>query len=230
MTRENKVALVVGFALVLFVGILISDHLSEAQTRRSADLVPVRNDRPADIDRGPEIIDLQNTDRRTQEPAAPAPTPAMNEPPVAATPGPVAPPAARVHEVQAGEALSVICYRHYGDPGLVDELAEHNGLDDPDMLRAGFRLRLPPIEKLAGPVVLQDPRSPGLPAAGETPPPPPRSDRTYRIMPGDSLSQIAGRLLDSAARWRELYELNRDLLDDPDDIEAGTVIRLPGLK
>ncbi|MHC4219162.1 MAG: hypothetical protein ACYSU7_11985, partial [Planctomycetota bacterium] len=40
MTRENKVALVVGFALVLFVGILISDHLSDAQTRRSADLAP----------------------------------------------------------------------------------------------------------------------------------------------------------------------------------------------
>ncbi len=68
-----------------------------------------------------------------------------------------------------------------------------------------------------------------LAAAGGTPPQP-RSDRTYRIMPGDSLSQIAGRLLDSAARWRELYELNRDVLDDPDDLEPGTVIRLPGLK
>ncbi len=43
MTRENKVALVVGFALVLFVGILVSDHLSRAQTQRSADLAPVIN-------------------------------------------------------------------------------------------------------------------------------------------------------------------------------------------
>ena len=45
MTRENKVALVVGFALVLFVGILISDHFSRAQAR-PADLIPTGELRP----------------------------------------------------------------------------------------------------------------------------------------------------------------------------------------
>ena len=30
MTRENKLALVVGFGLLLFVGILVSDHFSAA--------------------------------------------------------------------------------------------------------------------------------------------------------------------------------------------------------
>jgi LysM repeat protein len=38
MTSENKLALVVGFALILLVGILISDHFSAARMQRSAEL------------------------------------------------------------------------------------------------------------------------------------------------------------------------------------------------
>jgi len=37
MTREHKLALIVGFALVLVVGVLISDHLSRARTTDVAD-------------------------------------------------------------------------------------------------------------------------------------------------------------------------------------------------
>jgi len=37
MTRENKLALVVGFGLLLTVGILISDHFSKARDQRYAD-------------------------------------------------------------------------------------------------------------------------------------------------------------------------------------------------
>jgi hypothetical protein len=36
MTRENKLALVVGFGLLLFVGILVSDHFSAAHRQESA--------------------------------------------------------------------------------------------------------------------------------------------------------------------------------------------------
>ena len=38
MTRENKLALVVGFGLILIVGILISDHLSAANRQEAAKL------------------------------------------------------------------------------------------------------------------------------------------------------------------------------------------------
>ncbi len=38
MTRENKLALVVGFALVLFVGILVSDHYNWVRQKPGADL------------------------------------------------------------------------------------------------------------------------------------------------------------------------------------------------
>lgn len=38
MTRENKLALVVGFGLILFVGILISDHFAPSPNRTNAEL------------------------------------------------------------------------------------------------------------------------------------------------------------------------------------------------
>jgi hypothetical protein len=41
MTRENKLALVVGFGLILFVGILISDHFSIVRNQQVADLTSV---------------------------------------------------------------------------------------------------------------------------------------------------------------------------------------------
>lgn len=39
MTREHKLALLIGFALVLVVGVVVSDHFSGAHTSRLADMV-----------------------------------------------------------------------------------------------------------------------------------------------------------------------------------------------
>jgi nucleoid-associated protein YgaU len=121
--------------------------------------------------------------------------------------------------VRPGESLSEICHQYYGLAHLTDELADYNGIDDPDTLRAGHRLRMPPRGELA----------PGLAPAppAEAPAAPGATYGSYRIAPGDSLSRIARRFLQSADRWRHLYELNRDVISDPDDIRAGTVIRVP---
>lgn len=53
-------------------------------------------------------------------------------------------------QVQPGQTLSGLAHLHYGEHGreLLEALARHNGLDDPDALRAGAVLRLPPIERL----------------------------------------------------------------------------------
>ncbi|MHC4220398.1 MAG: LysM peptidoglycan-binding domain-containing protein, partial [Planctomycetota bacterium] len=113
-----------------------------------------------------------------------------------------------------------IAQHYYGTVRFTGELAEFNGIDNPDDLRAGHRLRLPAPTDLgaAAPAVT-------VPAT-EAPAPEP-APATYRIKPGDSLSGIARRFLRSTDRWHELYELNRDVIADPDNIRAGTVIRVP---
>lgn len=237
MTRENKVALVVGFALVLLVGVLISDHLSAARTQESAQLLPPGIE-PAGLrltER--ELMDLQGVAAPPPQPVtqtlaqatlaietpvpatATVPEPGWRPEPAAPAPSPAAPiepPAAeREHQVKPGETLSEICLRHYGDVSLSDELARYNGLGNPNALRAGHRLRLPATAEL------------GRPARTDMPPPEPESRDTYEVRPGDTLTEIAARLLGSSAKWEQLYEANRGVIDDPDRVRAGTVLRIP---
>lgn len=230
MTRENKVALVIGFALVLFVGILVSDHLSKAQTQRTANLAPAVNTRPPTADAPARFVDL-----RTELPRRPStPVPVVPRPIVVGQPpAPPAPPAPgeaavveaqRIYEVRPGESLSAICRRVYGTASLTMALAAHNGIADPDTVWAGRRLSMPAADALSGgaaPIA-----TPGRAHADDhdgTPAP----LATYRIREGDSLSDIAQRVMGSAGRWQQLYELNRQAISNPDDIRAGTVLRVP---
>lgn len=50
---------------------------------------------------------------------------------------------------------------------------------------------------------------------------------TYAIQPGDSLSKIAKLHFGDASRWPEIFELNRDRIEDPNRIFVGDEIRLP---
>src|SRR4029434_1138773 len=46
----------------------------------------------------------------------------------------------------------------------------------------------------------------------------------YKVKRGDTLSSIAERKLGDAARWRDIFTLNRDILADPDEISPGQVL------
>ena len=53
--------------------------------------------------------------------------------------------------VQSGQTLSQICKAHYrtARSALVEALARHNGLRDAGFLRAGAKLKLPPLDTLS---------------------------------------------------------------------------------
>jgi LysM repeat protein len=53
------------------------------------------------------------------------------------------------------------------------------------------------------------------------------SATTYQVEAGDSLSAIAADQLGDAGRWREIYDLNRDQVADPNRIYPGQVLKLP---
>ena len=52
----------------------------------------------------------------------------------------------RSHQVQPGETLDRIAYRHYGDPTKWRRLAAANGISDPFDVPAGRRLDIPTLE------------------------------------------------------------------------------------
>lgn len=53
------------------------------------------------------------------------------------------------------------------------------------------------------------------------------STATYTVSPGDTLSSISKKQFGSSARWKEIYELNRDKLSSPTSLKINQVLRLP---
>lgn len=65
-----------------------------------------------------------------------------------------------------------------------------------------------------------------LAAATRPVPPPPR---TYTVKPGDSLWAIAKMTLGDGSRWKEIYQVNTEVIGkDPNLIRPGQVFRIPG--
>lgn len=165
MTRENKLAMVVGFGLLLFVGILLSDHFSAAQRQDTARLSTAdRNrDRPAPpisiapmpaagvaIAQQTEVMPTGGNDIRQ----ASAVTPISSAPELARASvkplDPVAPigakttptagkqesePGVRLRPIAEGETLYAICKKEYGDGSLAGALAKYNQKAIPDATR-----------------------------------------------------------------------------------------------
>lgn len=52
-------------------------------------------------------------------------------------------------------------------------------------------------------------------------------EQTYTVEKGDTLSRIAKQHLGDANAWKKIFEANRDVLDDPDKIQPGQVLKLP---
>lgn len=54
-------------------------------------------------------------------------------------------------------------------------------------------------------------------------------EQTYTIEKGDTLSKIAKDHYGKASAWHQIFEANRDTIEDPDRIFPGQVIKLPAL-
>jgi nucleoid-associated protein YgaU len=247
MTREHKLSLVLGFGLLLFVGILLSDHFSAAQRREHADLAT----------RGPERTESRAlTDGITLQPLPAAQRVALTgagqyssngvqgdgmpmqvvgmQPP--ATAAPVSVPA-ELYTIKSGESLYKICQTKYGDGTLWKSLAEFNSsvIPNPTKLRAGITIRIPAESVLRG----ETPQAasfdvPGMsagdlamPGSVQQPEPAAPETREYTVQKGDTLSTIASRKLGSKSKWKQIADANRDRLRDPHNLVPGTVIRLP---
>ena len=52
-------------------------------------------------------------------------------------------------------------------------------------------------------------------------------EQTYTVEKGDTLSAIARQFYGKASAWPQIFEANRDQLDDPDRIRPGQVLKIP---
>jgi hypothetical protein len=119
------------------------------------------------------------------------------------------PAAGRTHVVRPGDDLWSLAEHYYGEGREWRRIATANPgvlTGGPDRLTPGWRLVIPEAD---GAQRGDD--------AGQV-----------RVRRGDTLSGIADRELGERERWPELFRANRAQLDDPDELETGMRLVLPG--
>lgn len=52
---------------------------------------------------------------------------------------------------------------------------------------------------------------------------------TYTVQKGDSLSKIAREKYGDGAKWKAIFEANRDQISNPDLIHPGQVLKIPSI-
>jgi nucleoid-associated protein YgaU len=52
---------------------------------------------------------------------------------------------------------------------------------------------------------------------------------TYTVQSGDSLSKIAREKYGDGAKWKAIFEANRDQISNPDLIHTGQVLKIPSI-
>lgn len=205
MTREHKLALIVGFSLVLVVGILISDHLS-----------------PASLDEPLETLSF-NLPLADPEPfVVPSPRPAQ---PVERTPeqqptNQSLPSGTDSAETPPANALA-------GDPSSgsgaprQDEVRPFEivqGLGRPNTEQPGGRSN--ERSRIPGFVPVPDDRP--MRVTPSTP-----SSVQHVVQKGETVAGLARRYLGSDERWREIQTLNPGLVAPDGGVNAGVTLKIP---
>jgi len=122
-------------------------------------------------------------------------------------------PKTTLYTVKKNDSMWTIAKAWFGEGSKWNLIAKANPYVDPDRLKLGQVLQLPP--KGAGP------RPKPAPVSRDTP-------NSYRVKDGDTLSSIAGKYYGDETKWRIIYEANRSVIgNDPGALELGVRLRIP---
>lgn len=223
VTRELKLALIVGFALVLGVTVLISDHLSKAR----------KSELESGIVQQPELTPAPVPDPVPQSTlvANPAPSGLGLGGSITSDPSPagatVEPPAPVTLVMGQGGGVSTPS----GHEALAQLIRERGG-----EIQNG-EIRLPPAAGLNQPggpgdaPVQIDPRMipPVGRSASEPPKPEPKTGREYIVVAGDSAYKIAKQFYGRGEDWRRLSDANPGRIGPKGEVRTGVRLTVPGV-
>lgn len=135
------------------------------------------------------------------------------------------------YEVQKNDTLWKIARKVYGEasPAIVDAIfaANKDKMKTKDRLRVGHALVMPEIDGLRAKVsqpkqrTADNKRGTGKQRKSN------RGHRYYQVQKGDRYTTIAAKFLGDSKRWREIFELNKDIFPDAGSIQYGVRIRIP---
>jgi nucleoid-associated protein YgaU len=222
---------------------IVQGHGTDVAADLHADLAKAVAAQNGKIEDGKIILPIAvktTTERLIQDPVT-APLP-----PVVAA-GPIAPVTPdRVHTVVVGDSAFKIAKDYYGDGKVWRKLVKYNKLDEDVVLKVGMQIKVPSSEVLLGkkapaiaPSATPTAIASNKPAVTSAHPAPAASklpvsvapvaavSHTYTVKKGDTLAEIAKHELGNSKRAREIVELNRRTIKDPDNVPLGAVLTLP---
>ena len=155
-------------------------------------------------------------------------------------PSPVKPDLPKIYVVSEGDNLAGIAQKFYGpEKGnkkiTVDRIFEANRklLKSPDDIYVGQKLTIPLLRDESGSVfsesLFEKVKSIGRKLTSADPKKTPRAkrNRQYVVQEGDCLWKIAVAQLGDGARYKEIGELNADMLEDEDVLPVGLSLKIP---
>lgn len=203
MTRENKLSIVIAFGLMIFVGMLVADHFSIA-TRR----------------------EVANLGSNVSTPPLISPTTLLDGPPPQNTTG-VSPRTTGdyTHIVQNGDSLRSICLDFYGDSGLAAGVAAWNNIQNPNAIEKGLPVALPTRALLViGNMPTFNQTTNTIEVEQNAPV---EKMGSYIVKDGDTLSEIAQKVMGTTKKTQLLIDVNKDVMPNPNRIRPGMVLQYP---
>ncbi|MDR0869085.1 MAG: LysM peptidoglycan-binding domain-containing protein [Planctomycetota bacterium] len=139
-----------------------------------------------------------------------------------------------IHVIRDGDSLPELAAKYYGSATAenIRRLRDAN----PHLKRGGFREGVPLKIPAAATVNKTNDWDIGAAAASERAAGAKSTNAAtlngdvYTVVGGDTLSAISARFYGTAAKWQEIYALNRDQLSSPNDLQVGMKLKMPQKK
>jgi nucleoid-associated protein YgaU len=128
----------------------------------------------------------------------------------------------RTHVVASGETFVSIARAVYGDGRYYQALIDANPSVDPNKLKPGISIQLPPDSQVKQSRKSSKSSSAASSSSSAT------DGKTYTVQNGDSLYKIAKKLYGSGEKSDELYEANKQTIGpDSTRLKIGMILTLP---
>lgn len=229
MTGEHKLALIISFAVVLLVGVLISDHLSEAQ---HATIEPAEGEHLPLVVQAPGPAEIDALARQKPPPTDPIARPRLEG-------GAGVPPGGATTGLPVGDALTRALPRMpepvlivQGDSDAAWERPAELNLDPPppadDPTPGTIGSLFERLRTAAGSGPSPRPETPArVEPPTRVPPPAPEPAKVHHVRKNESLYAIAKQHYGDGNLWRKLAEANADRVGPEGSVREGVAIRLP---
>lgn len=213
MTREHKLALILSFAMILSVGVLVSEHFSSASRSRLVDRDFAPDDAmplvrpPGTTEKAPTML-VHTPDGKFL---------AINDYAATIEPEPIEPVLALADlppEIGDGQRMLEGVRRALAGN---TQLSPAVGLDTVSLPSSQLVMGVRPEEP-----VVREPRLESPVSASRT-----EGERAHTVREGETLWSIAERYYGSGSVYAQLAQFNRDRLIDGEHISVGTTLRIP---